>query len=72
MNKLNTIEKIHFVAYAVFFIFLVSIKIDTCTIKNDIRTTKKVTKEFNGKTLTEESLKKLRDTLFSKVDTTDN
>lgn len=43
---------------ALMLLLILSIKVNTCTISNDMRTTKKVTKNLNEKSITKEDLQK--------------
>jgi uncharacterized protein YpmS len=59
---MNTLDK-HFkiimlVLSSLTFLLVLSIKVSTCSLSNDMRTTKKTTKALNEKTITAEDLNK--------------
>lgn len=72
----NNFEKITVVLLSLCLLFLVTIKMDTCTLSNDVRTQKKTTKRIEENTITVTKMdsitRKLENTIFSKVDTTNN
>lgn len=57
MNFLNDNFKLISLALnSLILLIVLSIKVSTCTLANDMRTTKKVTKALNEKTITSEEL----------------
>ena len=47
---------------ALIFLLVLSLKMNSCQIENDMRTTKKQTKELNQNALSKEQIQKLLDT----------